>query len=168
MVRLKPFLWGMMLAGVWLLTSSDIALEQYGGWTPYFMTRTELEKSVSCTGEARNMVNPGKIWIAGDNIYVVERYKGVHIIDNTDPANPRRSDFIVAPGCMDVAVKEGIIYLDNAVDLVAFDMEAREVTKRLKNYFPEPVSPSGDRYRNSSSEMILVGWKQIGKGEGRQ
>jgi hypothetical protein len=167
MVRAKPFLWGVILVGTWLLASSDIPLERYGDWAPYFMTRPELENSVSLAGKSRDMVNPGKIWIAGNRIYVVERYKGVHIIDNTDPAAPRQINFIVAPGCMDVAVKDKIVYLDNSVDLVAFDMATGSVTKRLKNYFPEPVSPSGSHYRNDSSDMILVGWKPIEKEEGR-
>ena len=161
MGRLKIFLWGAVLATVWLLTSSDIVPGRYGEWTPYFMQRPELEKSVSFAGGARDMANPGKIWVAGSDIYVVERYKGVHIIDNSDPANPRQTGFIIAPGCMDVAVKGDVIYLDNAVDLVAFNMTTRTETKRIKDYFPEPASPAGDRYRGHSSEMILVGWKQV-------
>jgi hypothetical protein len=157
------------LAGVWLLASSDIAVEPRNKWVPYFMTRSDLERSVSRAGEARAMENPGKIYIYGDNIYVVERYKGIHVISNADPRNPRRTDFITAPGCIDVAVSGKIIYLDNAVDLVAFDMEAGTVTKRLKNYFPEPVSPAGDSYHyGSTEEMILVGWKQNEKKEGRR
>ena len=166
MGRVKPFLWGAMLIGVWLVTSSDIVPVQYDGWTPYFMQRSELEKSVFFADRATEMVNPGKIWVAENKIYIVERYKGVHIIDNSDPSNPRQAGFIVAPGCMDVAIREGILYLDNAVDLVAFDMTGGAVTKRIKDYFPEPVSPSGDRYNNNSG-MILVGWKQITTGEGR-
>ncbi len=168
MVRIKHLLRGAVLAGVLLLTSFDMVPEHYRGWAPYFMTRPELEKSVSYADETREMVDPGKICIAGDNIYVVERYKGIHVIDNTDPADPRQTGFIVAPGCMDVAVQGSVIYLDNAVDFVAFDMTASEVTKRLKHYFPEPVSPSGQYYYNDSSDMILVGWKQIGKEEGRK
>ena len=169
MKRVKPLLWGVLLAGVWLLTSSDIVPVRYGDWTPYFMKRADLEKSVFMAPQARELVDPGKIWIAGDRIYVVERYKGVHIIDNSDPANPRPAGFISAPGCMDVALKEGVMYLDNAVDLVAFDIAAGTVTSRLKNYFPSPASPAGDRYLGNSAEMIVVGWKKITeKEEGRQ
>jgi hypothetical protein len=155
------------LAGVGLLTSFDTVPDRYRGWTPYFMERADLEKSVSRSDGVREMVSPGKIWIASDRIYVVERYKGVHVIDNADPAHPAPVGFIVAPGCMDVAVKGDIIYLDNAVDLVAFDMAAGVETARLKNYFPEPVSPVGDHYYGGSSRMILVGWKQITKQEER-
>lgn len=168
MVRVKPFIWGAMLIGVWLLCASDIAPERYDGWAPYFMKRSELEKSVFRADSPAEIENPGKIWVAGDKIYIVERYKGVHIIDNSNPQNPRNSGFIVAPGCMDVAIKGDIIYLDNAVDLVAFDMAAGVVTKRLKNYFKEePASPSGDRYYSHSSDMVLVGWRKTKTEEGR-
>lgn len=152
-----------MLIGVWLLTSYDIVSDPFDGWTPYFMKRADLERSVFYADKAKEMTDPGKIWVTPEKIYIVERYKGVHIVDNTDPSNPRPAGFIVAPGCMDVAVKEGIMYLDNAVDLVSFDLETGAVTKRLKEYFPEPVSPTGLTYRNDSSEMILVGWKQTEK-----
>ncbi|MDR2894782.1 MAG: hypothetical protein LBU97_04910 [Alistipes sp.] len=166
MVRLKSLIPGAMLVAVWLVCASDIAPVRYGGWTPYFMQRAELERSVSMASAPREMENPGKIWIDGDNIYVVERYRGVHIIDNSDPAAPLQSGFIVAPGCMDVALRGGIVYLDNAVDLVAFDPATGTVTERLRDYFPEPASPTGDRYYNNSG-MILVGWRQIEKEEGR-
>ncbi len=175
MGRLKPFLWAVTLVGVWLVASADVAPEPYDGWTPYFMERSELERSVSYHSGEREMADPGKIWIAGSTIYVVERYKGVHIIDNTNPDAPQRTGFIVAPGCMDVAVKGNFIYLDNAVDLVAFDMTRKLETERLEYYFPEPVSPSGDRYHRDyynghhglQSDMILVGWKKVLKAEER-
>jgi hypothetical protein len=160
MGRIKPFILGVMMVGVWLLTSSDIAPDPFGGWTPYFMDRAELERSVFYADDAEEMTDPGKIWTTTDRIYIVERYRGVHIIDNTDPANPLPEGFIVAPGCMDVAIKGGVIYLDNAVDLVAFDLEAGVVTQRLKDYFPEPASPTGRVYHDYNSDMILVGWKR--------
>ncbi len=152
-----------MLIGVWLLSSSDIAPDPFGGWTPYFMKRAELERSVFYAIKPREMVNPGKIWVTPEKIYVVERYEGIHIIDNTNPASPFNTGFIVAPGCMDIAVKDGHLYLDNAVDLVAFNLVNGTVTERLKHYFPEPVSPTGRTYYGHSSEMILVGWKQTQK-----
>jgi hypothetical protein len=167
MRKLKSVLWGAGLVAVWLLSSSDVAPYSYRGWTPYFMKRAELEKSVRAA-EAREMVNPGKIWIEGNTIYVVERYKGVHTIDNTDPKNPKTTGFLVAPGCMDIAVKGSVIYLDNAIDLVAWDTASGAVTARLKNYFPQPASPAGDRYYGDPDQgMILVGWKQIVEEEGR-
>lgn len=153
------------MLGVWALCSSDVSLVRVGDWAPYFMERSELERSVGLAGEPRPMSSPGKIWMADTRIFVVERYKGVHVIDNSNPENPRRVDFLRAPGCMDVAVKGEIIYLDNAVDLVAFDLTANVVTKRERNYFSPPVSPDGGRYY-SGGDMILVGWRKVEE-EGR-
>lgn len=149
----------ILLAGVWFLTCSDVDPGYYYDHIPYFMERSELEKSVSYTAGKREMKEPGKIWVSGDRIFVNEKYKGVHIIDNSTPSSPRQEGFIIAPGCLDMAVRGNIIYLDNAVDLVAFDMAAGKVTGRLKNYFPEPLSPTGERHYHHS-DLILVGWKK--------
>jgi hypothetical protein len=161
MKRAKLPLFAAALLGVALLTSFDYRHDPYGGYKPYFMERSELEKSVFYAPGPRRMANPGKIWVSGNGatIYVVERYKGVHIIDNSIPANPAPAKFIVAPGCMDVAIKDNILYLDNAVDLVAFDLAAGSVTQRLRNYFPEPAHPEGQLYHNDTG-LVLVGWRE--------
>lgn len=137
-------------------------------YVPVFMTRPDLEKSVSYKAGEREMEDPGKIYIHGDKIFVNEKYKGVHIIDNSDPANPRQTGFILAPGCIDMAVKENIIFMDNAVDLVAFDMQSHVVTKRIRNFFPERKrSPDGTHYESGDDrpkDYVLVGWRKVTKG----
>lgn len=152
-----------MLVGVWLMSSFDFAPDYYGDYKPVFMERAELERSVKYADEPREMTDPGKLWISGSDIFVVERYKGIHIIDNANPSSPYPKAYIVAPGCIDIAVKGNIIYLDNAVDFVAFDLASGRVTERMRNFFPEPASPSGDRYStwDRPQDLILVGWKGV-------
>lgn len=160
MERVRPFVIMLILGGVWLI-KGDIGPSGYYDYTPYFMERSELEKSVFYSDAPRKMQNPGKIWVNGDKIFVNERYKGVHIIDNSNPESPVQTGFIVAPGCLDMAVKGNYIYVDNAVDLVAFDMAQKKVTERLKGYFPEPVSPDGERYYwGHDPDKIIVGWRK--------
>ncbi len=160
---MKRLLFLSVLAGVWFIASSKApsGYDRYDGYAPFFMERTELERSV-CIGDAREMENPGKLWIRDDEIFIVERYKGVHIVDNSDPSAPRHTAFIVAPGCMDIAIRDDIAYLDNAVDLVALDLVSGTVTKRLKNFFPAPQAPNGQQYRGDiPDDMILVGWRDV-------
>ncbi|MDR1763071.1 MAG: hypothetical protein LBR64_03845 [Dysgonamonadaceae bacterium] len=143
-----------------LLMSSDY---YYGSYTPVFMDRSELEKSVSYVAEGRDLQNPGKIYYKSPYILVNEKYKGVHIIDNSDPKNPRNTGYIIAPGCLDMAVKGDVLYLDNSVDLVAFDLNTRQVTERIKNIFPEPISPEKIYYMNGkrpTQNSVIVGWKK--------
>lgn len=131
---------------------------------PVFMSRPELESSVKYAESCRKMEDPGKIYIYGERIFINEKYRGVHIIDNSNPADPRPEAFIIAPGCLDMAVKGNIIYLDNAVDFVAFDMTAGVVTERITGFFPEHrTSPDGfplyDHQR--PDDYILVRWDRI-------
>ncbi|MDR0544981.1 MAG: hypothetical protein LBG30_06540 [Odoribacteraceae bacterium] len=129
-------------------------------YAPVFMERQELERSVSYT-TPRDLQNPGKIYHKAPYLYVNEKYKGIHVINNANPARPVPEGFIIAPGCIDMAIKGNILYIDNAVDLVAFDLNARVVTERVKNIFPEPLSPDGyPCYVERPESYILVGWKQ--------
>jgi hypothetical protein len=156
----------IILATLALLLSTSLRSDSpgyyYRGYSPIFMTRTELEKSVKSAGESREIKDPVKIYVSGDRIFVSERYKGVHLIDNSDPTDMRQTGFIIAPGCIDIAVKDNILYLDNAVDLVAFDLATNQVTERLKGLLPEPASPDGDtaQYYNKPQGLICVGWEK--------
>jgi hypothetical protein len=142
---------------VWLL-KADIRVERY---TPLFMKRADLEKSVSWENTARPMADPGKIYVRGTELFINEKYKGIHVVDNSDPATPVFRAFIAAPGCIDMAVKGNILYLDNAVDLVAFDLNTKQVTERIRDFLPEHLSPEGRTggYWDRPEDLILVGWK---------
>ena len=131
---------------------------------PVFMSRDELDNSVKYIPGARDMILTGKIYYRAPYIYVNERYKGVHVINNANPAHPVNEGFILAPGCMDMAVKGHILYLDNAVDLVSFDLDSKRVTKRIREVFPEPIPPdeigSNYYYPNRQAGYVLVEWKK--------
>ncbi len=135
---------------------------KYGDYEPVYMKRSDLENSVAYKDQARKMVHPGKIYYKSPYIYINERYKGVHVINNSDPANPVKEGFITAPGCIDMAVKDDVLYLDNSVDLVAFSLSRKEVTKRVKNMFPEPLAPDNTfNYHPREENMVIVEWKKI-------
>lgn len=147
----------MMLA--MSLSPSEYYTSQY---LPVFMERSELERSIKYDSEPRAMVDPGKIYVKDDYIYVNERYKGIHIINNSNPRNPTQVGYIIAPGCLDMAIKGNIMYIDNAVDFVAFNLDTKQVTKRIKEYFPERPSPSGEyaHHYDRPKGYILVGWQE--------
>lgn len=131
-------------------------------YTPVLMDKEELSHSVKYHSGEREMENPGKIYYKAPYIYVNEQYKGVHVINNSDPAHPVKEGFIIAPGCIDMAVKEDILYLDNATDLVAFDLNTKQVTKRIKEVFPEPLPPNNIYYpcHDRPENTVIVGWKK--------
>ena len=147
----------------------------YSNWTPepmpvsayqpIFMTRAQLEASVTKL-EPRAISNPGKLYSYGNYILINEKFKGVHIIDNQDPKLPQNIAFIQVPGNIDFAMKSNVLYVDNAVDMVAInltDLNNPVVTKRIPDAFPAPLTPDGlwaeyDR-AGVPEDAIIVGWE---------
>ena len=58
----------------------------------------------------------------GNYIFLNEVNKGVHIIDNSNPAKPSIKAFINIPGNVDIAVKGSTLYADLFADLVVVDI----------------------------------------------
>lgn len=124
-------------------SSHEKQLTESFDYKPVLMTRENLEKSIELQGP-KKLSKTGKIYIKGHYIYISERYKGIHVIDNEHPESPVIKSFIRVPGCMDMAVKGNTLYVDNAVDLVALDISDNEkinVISRIKEVFPEIPPP---------------------------
>jgi len=159
---MKKSIFFVFSCGILLLCTSSVYIDRWHGeYTPIFMKYADLEHSVSYQAGERRLSDPGKIYYKAPYIYINERYKGVHVIDNSDPSHPIHSGFVVAPGCLDIAIKGSILYLDNAVDLVAFDLNTRKEVKRIRGVFPEPLPPDGVYYFDLRPEdLVVTGWEK--------
>ncbi len=131
-------------------------------YTPIIMTRADLNQSIKLQAP-RALKLTGKIYVYGNYLFVNERYEGVHIVNNANPSSPQKLGFIAVPGCLDMAVKNNILYVDNAVDLVSIDIanpQAPAVTKRIENAFPMgTISPDGYTYQ-LDNDKIIIGWSR--------
>ena len=135
---------------------------------PIMMSRADLEASFSVE-PARPIEQPGKLWVYNNYIMVIELYHGIHVIDNSNPNNPQRIRFIRIEGCTEVAVRDGILYANNAVDLIGVkatgDFTSLEVVSRNRSVLPMISSPEhwNDWYYTSKlpDDMIIVRWEPI-------
>ncbi|HET8829912.1 MAG TPA: hypothetical protein VFM79_11255 [Pelobium sp.] len=141
----------------------------YTEYVPVLMERSSLNQSVSLK-PTTTIGDAAKIYYKDSYIFISERYKGVHIIDNRNPTAPINKGYISVPGCVDMAIKNNILYVDNAVDLVAINLtEAQNgnlaVVKRIENVFPEVAPPDGGvipskfNTENRPKNSIIVNWK---------
>ena len=134
------------------------------------MPQEQLKESISFK-EAQELQEPGKIYMLGKYIFVNEKYKGVHVIDNADPSNPQNLGFIRIPGCLDMAAKGATLYADNATDLVSIDLndvKNPKVTSREEDVFPELESTPDGGYLpakyspdNRPPGSVIVDWVKV-------
>lgn len=136
-------------------------------YTPILMERADLETAVRLFVTPKPVANPGKLCLYKNWVFLVENYKGVHLIDNSDPVNPVRKGFLTVPGCMEVAVHNDVFYVNSAVDLVGIkiDLDAMTATElsRLKGVLPALSNPKGLIPKSVLTKCIdgtyeIVGW----------
>lgn len=132
-------------------------------YDPILMSRKQLETSV-VKKEAQPIIKPGKLYRYGQYILINEQFAGVHLINNQDPRSPQNIGFIQVPGSVDFAVKNNIMYVDNAVDLVSIDLtnlNAVQITKRIKDAFPKLLPPDNiiTEIKDIPADAVIVGWK---------
>jgi hypothetical protein len=105
---------------------------------PVFLEMSDVRARVIEVEPAQPLDSPGKIYIYGNYLLVNEPTKGIHILDNTYPANPINKSFIPIEGNVDLAVNSNILYADNYVDLLAFDISDIgniKLVKRVEDVF---------------------------------
>jgi len=164
---LKPLLFTIACVATGILLSSSEPVF-YGDYTPVYMDRAAMENAVKIEA-AQPLSSTGKIYIYGQYILVNEKFKGIHVIDNSNPSAPKNIAFLHIDGCIDMAMKNNVLYADNAVDLLALktadNFASVQVTERIRNIFPETESP--DRYWSiytvnqfRPKNGILVAWKK--------
>lgn len=126
-------------------------------YEPVYKSKTEVLQSINGNA-ARPLQQTGKIALYGNYIFINEVNKGVHIIDNSNPATPGNVAFINIPGNIDIAVRNNILYADIYTDMLAIDIsDIENVTVRKVNYniFPERIY-TGNFVADSS--RYIVDW----------
>lgn len=106
---------------------------------PVYMQMNTVREGEIIVTPGKPLDNPGKIYLYGDYLFINEPQKGIHLIDNANPSNPKPLQFINIPGNVDLAINDGILYADSYVDLLAFDISQPEtirMIKRLEDVFP--------------------------------
>lgn len=143
----------------------DFDVEEVQGYRPIYANESEREVK---TLPAREVENPGKIYVINEYLLVVDQLKGVHVYNNENPENPRNVGFIQITGSNDVAVRDNILYADQASDLLAIDIgnpQNVKVASRVKDVFP-----FGSQYPQQQgtyfecpdpAKGLVIGWELV-------
>jgi hypothetical protein len=137
----------------------DRCTHTYTYFMPVYKTSDEVRANIK-SNQPREIERPGKLFIKGDYIFLNEVDKGIHIINNSNPANPQNVAFVDIPGNMELAVKGNNLYVDLYTDLVTLDItNPLKVTVKsiVDNAFPERSYAAGFV---ADQTKIIVDWVQ--------
>ena len=131
-------------------------MHTYTFYEAVYKTKTAVRENIK-SNTPRPVENPGKINILGNYIFLNETDKGIHVIDNSNPAQPKNIAFIDIPGNMDLAVKGNTLYADLYTDLVAIDISnpaSVKLSKVIESVFPYRYWGNGFVGTNNSDQII--------------
>jgi hypothetical protein len=116
----------------------DHCKSTYKIYIPVYKSLTQVRAGMR-SEPARALTHTGKIYVYGNYVLINEVDKGIHIINNSNPAAPQNLAFINIPGNVDLSVKDGYLYADSYSDLVVLDISNpanATPVKFLDNVFP--------------------------------
>lgn len=134
-------------------------------YRPIYASENEVNQVT--TEAPQPLKKPGKIYVRGNYLFINEQGKGIHLVDNSDPRNPKKMSFIKIWGNVDMAVKGNFLYADSGPDFVVLnitDPAQVKVEKRIKNAFPSPLYPPyNETYFEcvEPSKGVVVGWEKV-------
>jgi len=143
---------------------SSIEFRKYTANVPQYLSYDEMRKPVKSTAGFA-IETAGKIYIQGNYLFVNEKYKGIHVFDNSNPSSPVNLAFLDIPGNVDLAVKGNFLYADNYVDLIVLDisnLNSPVEVARIKDIFPYTIPETSEIYPISNIDQeqgVIVGWQ---------
>lgn len=137
MKKLSLFLALFFALCQWSCTDNCEETRTFKTYKQVTIAQNEIRQAVK-TEASKMLVNPGKIYVKGNYLFINEIKKGLHVIDNSNPSAPKIIAFITIPGNGDMAVKDNILYADSYTDLVAINISDPTNVKevgRVENVF---------------------------------
>ncbi len=120
-------------------TKDSSYLVPYTYYKPFYKSKTEVRANIKSM-PVRDIVQAGKIFIQGNNLFLVDVNRGVHVVDITNINYPQKIAFVPVPGCNDIAVRGNFLYVDFGKDLLTIDISnptSAYIKKSIPNVFPE-------------------------------
>lgn len=135
------------------------------GYKPIYVS-TEMFDVGTKLLPPQSLKKPGKIYTIAQYLFINEQGLGVHIYDNTNPAQPNAIGFLSIPGNTDIAVKKNILYANNLTDLIALDITdwnaLQELSRFRQDYWSVALPPRNEAYFEcvDNAKGVVIGWEE--------
>ncbi|WP_400079236.1 hypothetical protein [Winogradskyella sp. R77965] len=129
---------------------------------PVIKSKSEFRNSIEVTSPQPTN-SDGKIYVYDDLLFYIAQHSGIHIFNNENPENPQNMAFIQLEGVNDISIKNNILYADNFMDLVVFDIsnvsniQLVKIEEDMLSFyalFPNNTGYYQDIYPSNADEFI--------------
>ena len=130
---------------------------------PVIKSKSDIRNSIAIKS-SQPTNSDGKIYVYNDYLFYIAQNSGIHIFNNQNPENPQNIAFIEIEGVHDISIKDNILYADNFMDLVVFDIsnisdiQLVNIEEDMLTYYATfPIDAfyfQGDIYPTNSDEFI--------------
>jgi hypothetical protein len=150
-----------LLAGTFLLLPlsgcDKSSTKLYTVYEPIYTSRASALAAIN-GNPVQGIDSAGKIYVQGSYIFISDPNKGIHVIDNRNPAHPVQAAFLSIPGNQDIAIKGNTLYADMYDALLAIDitdLHHVKITHQLEHLFIMRQYVNGYQITNDS---VITGW----------
>lgn len=129
-----------------------------------------IAKKIIYINQPQPVIMAGNIYVKDNFIFQADNGKGLHVIDNSNPAAARRIGFITINGCSQISIKGSTLYSNSYDDLVVVDIsDVNNIkeTGRIKGAFPEGrtfytyIQPTESGYFECPRyDSVVIGWRK--------
>ncbi len=152
-------------AGLIVVDCSDKCTTKnyYTYYEPVYKTTAQIKAETGLIA-SQPLQAIGRIYLKDQTLFINEPGKGIHLIDNTNPASPKSVGFLNIPGNYDLAILGNNLYADSYIDLVVFDVSQLSASKevaRVEGFFKNYNNSYGFSF--NSTQGVITSWSEIGK-----
>jgi hypothetical protein len=145
----------VVMGGLLLLPGclKDHVTEKYQLFEPVYALKSTVLANIN-GDPGTPMSQAGQIYVKGSYIYLNDPDKGIHIIDNSDPAHPVQTAFLNIPGNLNIGIRNNILYADMYADVLSIDISNVHQVKilgMLRSFFTTRVFVPDTNY-------VIAGW----------
>lgn len=118
---------------------------------PIYMDYQTLRSSITVS-DPRPLKDISRVYVYQGAVFLNSENQGIHVLDNSDPNNPRNIAFIEIPGNTEISIRSNYMYVDSYVDLVTLnisDPQNVQEVDREQEIFPY------DAYQNIPDDIYF-------------
>ena len=122
-------------------TPDDDQYAEYVVARPLILSKADFANGVDIV-PPQPIDESGKVYTYGDYIFINDKSRGIHVVENSNPQQPVKIAFIEISGNVHISIKDNFLYFDSFMYLIVLDISDitdLQQVNRLENVLREGV-----------------------------